>query len=37
MNITSSKPTVFYKHKGMKEQIEFDAVILRICASITEL
>ena len=35
MNITSSKPTVFYKRKGVREQLEFDAVIPRIGASIT--
>jgi len=35
MNITSSNPTVYYKRKGVKERLEFDAVIPRIGASIT--
>ena len=35
MNITSNKPTVFYTRKGVKEQLEFDAVIPRIGASVT--
>lgn len=36
MNITSSKPTVYYKTRGKKEILKFDAVIPRIGASITE-
>ncbi len=35
MNITSSKPEVYYKRKGEKEILQFDAVIPRIGASIT--
>ncbi len=35
MNITSSKPRVYYKRKGEKRMLEFDAVIPRIGASIT--
>lgn len=35
MNITSSKPEVYYKRKGEKEILSFDAVIPRIGASIT--
>lgn len=35
MNITSNKPTVYYKSKGTKEVLKFDAVIPRIGASIT--
>ncbi len=35
MNITSNEPTVYYKHKGVKEKLQFDAVIPRIGASVT--
>ncbi len=35
MNITSNKPQVFYKRKGLKEELQFDAVIPRIGASVT--
>ncbi len=35
MNITSDKPTVFYKRHGEREQLKFDAVIPRIGASVT--
>lgn len=35
MDITSSRPRVYYKNKGKKEQLQFDAVIPRIGASIT--
>lgn len=35
MNITSNKPTVFYKVGETKEQLKFDAVIPRIGASVT--
>lgn len=35
MNISSEKPTVFYKRKGEREQLKFDAVIPRIGASVT--
>jgi len=35
MNITSNKPTVYYKRQGVKEILNFDAVIPRIGASIT--
>ncbi|MDB2414885.1 30S ribosomal protein S6--L-glutamate ligase [Rickettsiales bacterium] len=35
MNITSNKPTVYYKRNGKKERLNFDAVIPRIGASIT--
>lgn len=35
MNITSSKPTVYYKRKGIREQLDFDAVIPRIGTSVT--
>jgi ribosomal protein S6--L-glutamate ligase len=35
MNITSSKPTVYYKRKGKREKLQFDAVIPRIGASVT--
>jgi ribosomal protein S6--L-glutamate ligase len=35
MNITSSKPTVYYKRKGEREELKFDAVIPRIGASVT--
>jgi ribosomal protein S6--L-glutamate ligase len=35
MNITSSKPLVYYKSKGKKEVLRFDAVIPRIGASVT--
>ncbi len=35
MNITSNKPTVYYKRKGIKERLNFDAVIPRIGASVT--
>jgi len=35
MNITSSKPTIYYKRNGVREKLEFDAVIPRIGASVT--
>lgn len=35
MNITSNKPTVYYKSHGKKDILKFDAVIPRIGASIT--
>ncbi len=35
MNITSSKPTVYYKNRGNKDILKFDAIIPRIGASIT--
>ena len=35
MNITASKPTIYYKPKQKKEQLVFDAVIPRIGASVT--
>ncbi len=35
MNITASKPTVYYKRKGVREKLNLDAVIPRIGASIT--
>ncbi len=35
MNITSNKPTIYYKRKGEKEKLSFDAVIPRIGASVT--
>lgn len=35
MNITSSTPSVYYNHRGEKEQLQFDAVIPRIGTSIT--
>ena len=35
MNITANKPTVYYKRKGVRERLKFDAVIPRIGASIT--
>lgn len=35
MNITSSKPTVHFALKGVKEELHFDAVIPRIGPSIT--
>ncbi len=35
MNITSSNPEVYYKRKGVKEALKFDAVIPRIGASVT--
>lgn len=35
MNITSNKPTVYYKSSDKKEILQFDAVIPRIGASIT--
>lgn len=35
MNITANKPTIFYKVGSKKEQLQFDAVIPRIGASIT--
>jgi ribosomal protein S6--L-glutamate ligase len=35
MNITSNKPTVYYKRKAEKEKLKFDAVIPRIGASVT--
>lgn len=36
MNITSNQPAVYYKHKNTKEQLDFDAIIPRIGASITQ-
>lgn len=35
MNITSSKPTIYYKTKGGRRELQFDAVIPRIGASVT--
>jgi ribosomal protein S6--L-glutamate ligase len=35
MDITSSRPLVYYKSKGKKEKLKFDAVIPRIGASVT--
>lgn len=35
MNITSSKPTVHYAHKEVKQELFFDAIIPRIGPSIT--
>jgi ribosomal protein S6--L-glutamate ligase len=35
MNITSNKPTVYYKSNGIKELLDFDAIIPRIGGSIT--
>lgn len=35
MNITSNKPSVYYKVKGVRQKLDFDAVIPRIGASIT--
>jgi len=35
MNITSNKPTIYYKTKGVKEKLKFDTVIPRIGASVT--
>lgn len=35
MNITSSKPTVYYTNRDKKEQLKFDAIIPRIGASVT--
>tara|TARA_R110002095_G_scaffold203735_1_gene186008 strand:+ start:1620 stop:2534 length:915 start_codon:yes stop_codon:yes gene_type:complete len=35
MNITASKPAVYYKKKGFKGKLEFDAVLGRIGSSIT--
>tara|TARA_R110002124_G_scaffold149220_1_gene314931 strand:+ start:70923 stop:71837 length:915 start_codon:yes stop_codon:yes gene_type:complete len=35
MNITANKPTVYYKRKGVRERLKFDAVIPRIGASVT--
>ncbi len=35
MNITSSRPTIYYKRKGVKERLDFDVVIPRIGASVT--
>ena len=35
MNITSSKPDVYYKTKDVQQKLEFDAVIPRIGASVT--
>lgn len=35
MNITANKPTVYYKPRRIKEQLNFDAVIPRIGASVT--
>lgn len=35
MNITSNKPSVYYKRQGVREKLEFDAVIPRIGASVT--
>lgn len=36
MNITSNRPTVFYKRGDEKQELKFDAVIPRIGASVTE-
>ncbi len=35
MNITSSKPTIYYKALDVREKLEFDAIIPRIGASVT--
>jgi len=35
MNITSNKPSVYFKSRGVKEILKFDAVIPRIGASVT--
>lgn len=35
MNITASKPVVYYKRKGVKDKLEFDAVLGRIGSSVT--
>ena len=35
MNITASKPAVYYKRSGVKEKLEFDAVLGRIGSSVT--
>lgn len=35
MNITSNKPTIYFKYKNHKEELKFDAVIPRIGASVT--
>ncbi len=35
MKITSDTPTVYYKSRGVKEKLEFDAVIPRIGATVT--
>ncbi|MCH9663427.1 MAG: 30S ribosomal protein S6--L-glutamate ligase [Gammaproteobacteria bacterium] len=35
MNITANRPAVFYKSKGIKQELKFDAVIPRIGASVT--
>lgn len=35
MNITASKPTVYYKSRGIKEKLKFDAVLARIGSSVT--
>lgn len=35
MNITASKPTIYYKPKDKRERLHFDAVIPRIGASVT--
>lgn len=36
MNITANKPTVHYMKRGVKEQLEFDAIIPRIGSSVTQ-
>lgn len=35
MNITANKPEVYYRRKGVREVLKFDAVIPRIGASVT--
>ncbi len=35
MNITANKPMVYYKRKGKRTQLKFDAIIPRIGASVT--
>tara|TARA_R110002111_G_scaffold259279_1_gene329159 strand:+ start:94 stop:1008 length:915 start_codon:yes stop_codon:yes gene_type:complete len=35
MNITASKPTVHYTSKGLKEKLQFEAVLARIGSSVT--
>lgn len=36
MNITANKPTVHYMRRGIKEKLEFDAVIPRLGSSVTQ-
>lgn len=36
MNITANKPTVHYMKRGVKEQLQFDAIIPRIGSSVTQ-